>query len=318
MRPIFREYGLPILLLAASVLTTTANGARFMVNFLEGMPPVVRDSDLWPWGWLWKHPASLHSWLAVFLYAARHPVDPRVRTLHCLPRARNQRDLAVDSTCADAERDGWSGDKDPVAHSEPQRADGRWDLWSAGRVCGFGDCCGGWLCAEFQNSSRCARCDCGIRKGADHDSSGAYPAGALGPGNPFVRSKTTPHPVLVAGWIGLFITSLNLIPGGRLDGGHLLYAISPRAHTLFTKLLPFILFLAGVFFWVGWILWGAILLIPAMRHPRVPVETNLSGGRLALGCIGLVIFLMTFTPTPFEGNSLMQLLRPDPIGATQR
>ena len=52
MRYLFREYGLPLLLLAASVVTTTANGARFMQNFIEGMPPVVRDSDLWPWAWL--------------------------------------------------------------------------------------------------------------------------------------------------------------------------------------------------------------------------------------------------------------------------
>ncbi len=56
MRSTFREYGLPALLLAASVVTTTANGARFMQNFLEGMPPVVRDADLWPWAWLSDHP----------------------------------------------------------------------------------------------------------------------------------------------------------------------------------------------------------------------------------------------------------------------
>jgi hypothetical protein len=42
----FKSTGLPLLLFAASVITTTANGARFMQNFLEGMPPVVRDSDL--------------------------------------------------------------------------------------------------------------------------------------------------------------------------------------------------------------------------------------------------------------------------------
>ena len=56
MRSTFREYGLPALLLAASVATTMANGARFMQNFLEGMPPVVRDADLWPWAWLSTHP----------------------------------------------------------------------------------------------------------------------------------------------------------------------------------------------------------------------------------------------------------------------
>ena len=76
-------------------------------------------------------------------------------------------------------------------------------------------------------------------------------------------------------------------------------------HTLFTNSLPFVLFLAGAVFWVGWILWGIFLMIPAMRHPQVPVETQLSRGRLVLGFIGIVIFLLTFTPTPFDDDSLM-------------
>jgi membrane-associated protease RseP (regulator of RpoE activity) len=57
VRYFFREYGLPLLLLAVSAVTTTANGARFMQNFVQGMPPVVRESDLWPWGWLAGHPS---------------------------------------------------------------------------------------------------------------------------------------------------------------------------------------------------------------------------------------------------------------------
>jgi len=46
-----------VLLLLASIVTTTVNGARFMHNFLEGLPPVARESDLWPWTWLLRHPA---------------------------------------------------------------------------------------------------------------------------------------------------------------------------------------------------------------------------------------------------------------------
>ena len=56
MRSFFRDYCLPVLLLAVAAVTTTANGARFMQNFLDGMPPVVRESDLWPWAWLSEHP----------------------------------------------------------------------------------------------------------------------------------------------------------------------------------------------------------------------------------------------------------------------
>jgi membrane-associated protease RseP (regulator of RpoE activity) len=122
--------------------------------------------------------------------------------------------------------------------------------------------------------------------------------------------RLTPHPLLVAGWIGLFITSLNLIPGGQLDGGHILYAISPRLHKLSTNLLPIVLILAGTFYWVGWIFWGLFLLVPAMRHPRVPLAPELDRPHLILGVIGVLIFLLTFTPVPFYDSSLLDFFRP--------
>jgi membrane-associated protease RseP (regulator of RpoE activity) len=120
--------------------------------------------------------------------------------------------------------------------------------------------------------------------------------------------QLTPHPVLLAGWIGLFITSLNLLPGGQLDGGHILYAISPRAHRISSRILPLVLLIAGVFCWAGWILWGMILLLPVMRHPPVPIEVPLGRGRFLLGLAALAIFALTFTPTPFYDNSLLDLI----------
>jgi membrane-associated protease RseP (regulator of RpoE activity) len=123
--------------------------------------------------------------------------------------------------------------------------------------------------------------------------------------------------VLVAGWIGLFITSLNLIPGGQLDGGHILYAVSPRAHKILTKFLPIVMFIMGTLFWAGWLLWGILLMIPAMRHPKVALVPDLSRGRLALGIVGLAIFLLTFTPTPFYHNSLLHFFHIDPFRAAQ-
>jgi membrane-associated protease RseP (regulator of RpoE activity) len=131
--------------------------------------------------------------------------------------------------------------------------------------------------------------------------------------NPAIPSfnHATPHPILVAGWIGLFITALNLIPGGQLDGGHILYALSPRLHRLITNLLPFALFLAGTVYWLGWMLWGIFLLIPALRHPKVPLDRHLSPARAFLGILGIAIFLLTVTPTPFYDNSLLHFLNMD-------
>ncbi len=117
------------------------------------------------------------------------------------------------------------------------------------------------------------------------------------------------HPVLIAGWIGLFITSLNLIPGGQLDGGHILYALSPRLHRRLTLVLPIALILAGVFFWIGWVLWGLLLFIPAMRHPRVPSDQPLDRRRILLGAVALAILTLTFSPAPFPGTSILHYLR---------
>ena len=117
------------------------------------------------------------------------------------------------------------------------------------------------------------------------------------------------HPLAFAGWVGLFITSLNLIPAGQLDGGHILYAISPRLHRRLTYVLPFVLFLCGLFFWVGWLLWGLILFIPAMRHPRVPIDQPLDPKRLFLSLLTLAIFILTFSVAPFSGNSILHYIR---------
>jgi membrane-associated protease RseP (regulator of RpoE activity) len=81
-----------------------------------------------------------------------------------------------------------------------------------------------------------------------------------------------PHPILIASWVGLFVTSLNLIPAGQLDGGHILYAISPQWHRRMTFAVPVLLLVMGVTLWTGWVLWGVILLLPAMRHPHVPIS----------------------------------------------
>ena len=59
---------------------------------------------------------------------------------------------------------------------------------------------------------------------------------------------------------------------------------------------------------MGWILWGIILLLPAMRHPRVPDDVPLGRGRVLLGVAALAIFVLTFTPTPFYDNSLLDLI----------
>jgi membrane-associated protease RseP (regulator of RpoE activity) len=115
---------------------------------------------------------------------------------------------------------------------------------------------------------------------------------------PFGGTDVFIHPVALAGWAGLLVTSLNLIPAGQLDGGHILY-------TLFggklRKALPFIVIALGVlgFFWNGWWLWAVILLVLGRVHAE-PLDqiTELDPPRKALAWLMIVIFLLTISPVP--------------------
>jgi membrane-associated protease RseP (regulator of RpoE activity) len=316
VRSTFREYGLPALLLAASVVTTTANGARFMQNFLAGMPPVVRDADLWPWAWLSDHPdlyitgwAFSFSLLGILLihefghyFACRaHRIDATLPWLLPAPTLSGTAGAVI------------------RIRSRITNLNALMDVGIYGPLSGYIASMLA-IAAGFALSTQAAPTapPAIVRFGGEPLTIRLLHALLLR-WDPQIPpfDRITPHPVLIAGWIGLFITSLNLIPAGQLDGGHILYAISPRVHKISTDFLPFALFLAGAVFWMGWILWGIFLMIPAMRHPSVSRQTSLSRGRLLLGVIGIAIFLLTFTPTPFYDNSLMHFMHVDPFSSTR-
>jgi len=312
VRSTFREYGLPLLLLGASVVTTTANGARFMQNFVLGLPPVVRDSDLWPWGWLADHPGMFNTGWAfsasllgiLLIHEFGHYFACRWHKIRAtLPWVLPAPTLS-----------GTAGAIIKIRNRIPTR-DALMDVGIYGPLAGYvastiavavGFALSFHAAANVPNAI--------VVFGAEPLSIRLIHALLVqwDPATPSFE-HIAPHPVLVAGWIGLFITSLNLIPGGQLDGGHILYAISPKTHKVFTNFLPIVLFLMGTVYWVGWMLWGIFLMIPALRHPKVSVDADLSRGRLVLGVIGLAIFLLTFTPTPFYDNSLMHFLPIDPF-----
>jgi Peptidase family M50 len=107
------------------------------------------------------------------------------------------------------------------------------------------------------------------------------------------------HPVAFAGWAGLLVTSLNLIPAGQFDGGHIVYSIlGERAQRLTWPLIG-VLFAMGVIFWQGWLIWAFMVLLLGQRHPG-PLDsvTKLDGRRKVLGAAAMVLFVLTFTPIP--------------------
>jgi len=111
------------------------------------------------------------------------------------------------------------------------------------------------------------------------------------------------HPVAIAAWVGMFATSLNLLPGGQLDGGHIVYAVNPRAHALVTRLTVVALLPLGWFFWLAWAVWAIVLRIIG-RHPEVHDQTPLDRKRKVLALVALCILALTFHWDPLPGASL--------------
>ena len=110
------------------------------------------------------------------------------------------------------------------------------------------------------------------------------------------------HPVATAAWVGMFATALNLLPGGQLDGGHILFSLSPPIHRTVSFLTVLALIPLGKYFWTGWLLW-AVLLAMTMRHPPVPHEPAVSGPRRLVALFGALMFILSFTPAPFTHSS---------------
>ena len=109
------------------------------------------------------------------------------------------------------------------------------------------------------------------------------------------------HPVGVAAWFGFFVTVLNLVPAGQLDGGHLVYALFGRRHGLISKMAVGGLLLLGIV--VGsptWLIWPALVaaLMGFQHAPPMDDITPLDGKRRALGLFALALGVVLLPPVP--------------------
>jgi membrane-associated protease RseP (regulator of RpoE activity) len=110
------------------------------------------------------------------------------------------------------------------------------------------------------------------------------------------------HPVGIAGWFGLLVTSLNLLPAGQLDGGHVLYAALGRRTPLVSGVIAAVLVWLAIRLWPGWLLWAAVIvLMTRLGHPstgddRLPLGT----ARLVGAVASLILLAITFVPEPIR------------------
>ena len=303
----FREFGIPLLLLAISIVTTTAIGARFMQNFKDGLPSVASESDVWPWPWLLQNPTNFSlGWpfsFALLGILMAHEFG------HYIACRLHGIDATLPWVLPAPTLSGTAGAVIQIRGRIPSRG-ALMDVGIYGPLAGY--CVSlvavivGFLLSHTALPNQPASL---IGFGEPLTIRIVHSlVNAVHPGVPAFASALR-HPVLIAGWVGLFITSLNLIPGGQLDGGHVLYALWPGLHKKVTWLLPIALILCGIYFWVGWILWGLLLFIPAMRHPRVAVEPPLNRSRMILGWVAALLFVLTFSVEPFSASSVLHYLR---------
>src|SRR6266849_4859639 len=119
------------------------------------------------------------------------------------------------------------------------------------------------------------------------------------------------HPIALAGWFGLFVTTLNLLPVGQLDGGHVIYALFGPRHRIISRLfvlscvgMVVVPYLLGWSYWPGWVLWAVLLIVLGIGHPSTAdVDTPLDGGRRIAAWMTIGLFMVTFSPVPLSFTS---------------
>ncbi len=123
------------------------------------------------------------------------------------------------------------------------------------------------------------------------------------------------YPFLCAGWFGLFVTSLNLMPVGQLDGGHITYALLGKWHKYIARIFYGLLVIMtaigalnefavldwynyGSLMWAVWLI--LILFVIKIDHPPIYDPVDLGWGRKLLGIFAFLMFICSFTPAPIR------------------
>ncbi|MCX6150158.1 MAG: site-2 protease family protein [Ignavibacteriales bacterium] len=123
------------------------------------------------------------------------------------------------------------------------------------------------------------------------------------------------YPFLCVGWFGLFVTSMNMIPVGQLDGGHIIYSMfGEKKHFMIAQVSMGILVILGLigigdsflnwntgFGWTGWLFWGLVLfLFIKVKHPTLAEYYPLDRKRMFIGYMSIFILIISFSPSPIS------------------
>ena len=119
------------------------------------------------------------------------------------------------------------------------------------------------------------------------------------------------HPMAVAAWVGMYATALNLLPSGQLDGGHIVYALLPRAHRAISWITVIALVCLGAMAFradhsnYSWWVWAGLITVMnvlTIRQKQAPDYPEIPASRWVLALFAAVMLVMTFTVSPFQMN----------------
>lgn len=305
-----RRYWLNIALLVATIFTTLVVGAGMQASFQSGRSALYVSAntvpDFFPLGWIAEHPSRLLLGLpfasTLLLILLAHEMGHYACCLHYGVDATLP--FFIPAPTLIGTLGAFIRIRSPIRSREAL-----FDIGIAGPIAGF--LVGIWAMVFALMLSRPAL------PSADEELLSGFPlifhlAHSLlrhGAASRIPLEHLQLHPTAIAAWVGMFATALNLLPGGQLDGGHIVYSIFPRAHKHVSRLTIGMLLPMGLFLWPGWLIWAALLGVSGLRHPRVPAQVSLSRGRRLLAVAALILLILTFTPEPFHEWAILSLPR---------
>jgi membrane-associated protease RseP (regulator of RpoE activity) len=283
---------LHILLFAFTLLTTTVIGARIQYNFDHSLPFFDVDRDLAVFLDSWKHPATLLSGLPYSLTLLTILMAHEMG--HYLACVYYGIDASLPYFLPAPTLTGTLGAFIRI-HSPIYSKRILFDIGVAGPIAGFL-----FLLPALSVGLALSKVVPGIAT-----------TGSFHPGTPIILGLLQKlifpgvgvndlylHPIVRAGWVGLLATAMNLLPAGQLDGGHILYAISPARHKLISRIMIGSLMLLGVFFGYEWIVFALILFFFGRKHPVIYDPEAIGPTRMRFAVLALVIFILSFMPAP--------------------
>jgi Zn-dependent protease len=296
-RPRWWFYGLFLLL---TIFSTTVVGARMQFYFQNHQPVFWLSDDslsMFPIEWIAQHPTnlllglpfSLTLMFILFAHEMGHYLYARHYRVYATPP------LFV--PCPYFSLFGTLGAFIRIKSPIPSRS-ALFDIGIAGPIAGFIPACVALLYGLSLSRPIVGPAEPALHLGFPL----AFSLAARLLNVSWPLSALSIHPVAAAAWVGMLATALNLMPGGQLDGGHILYSVFPKLHRWISLAVVFVLIPLAKYCWVGWLLWSVVLWL-TYQHPRIPRCPEISITRKWLAVCAIVMLALAFMPAPITQSS---------------